>query len=395
MKDLYIFLIILISFSYSFEIDNTLSSSSIYSMLIDQVRKDVINKALSFLPKRKSLDLLKMNLEISKVKEAYSLNDAESAFLIYKWISNNIKYKCGEPSLNSESPSTTYNAGKSGSIGISALFKNMCSFLNIESNSISGYTKNLFSNNIEQVIQEVENDWNYIIINGTYYLIDVSMGSGFCENNELLEYFSDFYFGTKPEIFIRWHFPKDNKWQLLSTNITPEQFTSMTLLSCTFFINGFKTIEPDSEYINIKEGSKLVMTYDKSFLEPELLCTIVTYENEKEEHLEYNNYTISNGKIEINLYKIKEHMIHLLIAIRNSIDIDAPSTIAILCINSSSIKRNISLTLQDTRQLFDTGNKFLKIFSKEMLKGRNKDKLKDKKIKNYLLLKNNKKNLRK
>ena len=98
-----------------------------FSKLIDQVRKDIVNKALLNLPKKENLDILKMCLEMSKFKSSYSLKDEESAYLAYKWIIRNIIYDTkGEKEGNSTTDiATVYKEGKGGSIGISGLFKTM------------------------------------------------------------------------------------------------------------------------------------------------------------------------------------------------------------------------------------------------------------------------------
>ena len=85
-----------------------------FSKLIDQVRKDVVNKALLKLPKRENLDILKMCLKMSSFKSSYSLNDAESAYLVYKWISQNIEHDKNNEKQgnNSTAIATVYKTGK-------------------------------------------------------------------------------------------------------------------------------------------------------------------------------------------------------------------------------------------------------------------------------------------
>ena len=307
MKGIYVILFILVLFSNSFEFDNKLSTLSDYSLLLHKVRKDVVNEALLNLPKRESTIYLKMCLDMSKIKEEYSLNDSESAYLVYKWIPDNIEYDCLNPKLN-ESPSTVFNEGKSGSIGIAALFKNMCTFMEIESNTISGRTKMKF-NNIEQPIDELENDWNYIFIDDNYYLIDVPMGAGDCVDDHFDKEYSNFFFGTKPEIFIPWHFPEDSKWQLLSKTITAKEFTSMIYLESNFYIFGFKEVEPDSFNITVKEDTKIILTFDELSIDFDIDYCLLKFENEDYDSFCSKNFTISKGIIEIQLGSIDKNYI--------------------------------------------------------------------------------------
>jgi len=119
----------------------------------------------------------------------------------------------------------------------------------IEAGIISGYAK--FSKRIEN-----DREWNYIKLNNTYYLIDVSYKDWFRNKEEIYIYYDYLYvyFGTKPEIFIRSHFPKETKWQLLNeaNSISFKQFLSMVYLKEGFYIDGFKTISPDSYLISKK-----------------------------------------------------------------------------------------------------------------------------------------------
>ena len=125
-----------------------------FSSLLDQVRKDIISKALLYLPKREEIDILKLGLEMSKAKEEYSMTEEESAYFIYKWISQNIATDCIGIMLGNSSGEavTTYREGKGGPIGISGLFNTLCSLLNVESNTILGLTK-IATLNYTQLIQ--------------------------------------------------------------------------------------------------------------------------------------------------------------------------------------------------------------------------------------------------
>ena len=146
-----------------------------FSKLIDQVRKDVVEKVLLNLSKRENLDILKMCLEMVAFKSTYSLNDTESAYLVYKWISQNIVFDSkGEKQGNSSTAITTvYKTGKGGYIGITELFKTMCDHLKIKADTILGLTKGTSFNDMIIKIIPKEYSWNNILIDKEYYLIDI------------------------------------------------------------------------------------------------------------------------------------------------------------------------------------------------------------------------------
>ena len=64
------------------------------SSLLDYVRKDKIDTALLYLPKRENVNFLKMVNEMLKAKIKYLMNKEESAYFVYKWIAQNIEYNC-------------------------------------------------------------------------------------------------------------------------------------------------------------------------------------------------------------------------------------------------------------------------------------------------------------
>jgi hypothetical protein len=279
-----------------------------FSKLIDQVRKDIVNKALLNLPKKENLDILKMCLEMANFKTTFSLKDAESAYLAYKWIIRNIEFDTkGEKQGNSTTDvATVYKTGKGGSIGISELFKRMCSLLKIKGDTIKGLTKD-FSDEYPRKIITQEYVWNYILIDEEYYLIDVVMAISFEKHNYIFNRDSDFYFGMNPEASIRMHFPNDNKWQLLPKVITKEEFKSMAYLEEGFYSLGLKTISPDIQSLNKSQEIKFIITSDDSF---DKIFDQLKFDDftEKEGEMPWVGYfdidKISNGLYELdyNLY---------------------------------------------------------------------------------------------
>ena len=228
-----------------------------FSNLLDEVRKDVVDKTLSKLPKRESLDILKMFIEMSNAKKENSLNDVESAYFAYKWIGQNIEYDCvGNKFENSTTlPATTYKTGKGGDIGIAGLFNMICGFLDIESNTIFGLKKEI-TWNYTNLVKINEYAWNYISIDNKYYLLDVTSGVGKCEFGKFYKGQKDDYFGIDPELSIRHRLPNDKKWQLLSEPITEEKFKSQTIINGDFF-KCFKSITPDIQTIRNQRSLKI------------------------------------------------------------------------------------------------------------------------------------------
>ena len=84
MKKIYYILFILSLLSnFSECVEESLKNNSI-SKLIGMVRTEIIDKYLLYLPKRKEVNILQMINQMMKEKDKYSLNEAESVYLVFK-----------------------------------------------------------------------------------------------------------------------------------------------------------------------------------------------------------------------------------------------------------------------------------------------------------------------
>ena len=271
---------LLLNFSES--INNNSNENKFYSKLIGMVRTDIIYTSLLYLPNRKEINMLLMINEMKKLKYKHSLNDAELAYLIYMWIAQNIKP--GGDFYENQDALYAYNTGVATLYGLTSLFTKMCNLLNIEAGSISGYYK--YNDKGGNILND-EYSWNYIAIKGRYYLIDILFG--------MTQHREELCFGTNPEIFIYFHFPKESKWQLLSEPITLERFNSKAYLIEDFYYFGFKTISPDS--FEISGSEKIILTYDESYSTDFIVETAIM--NKYYDVIDRKQYKCSNGKVEI------------------------------------------------------------------------------------------------
>ena len=293
------------------------------SNLLENVRKEIIDIALLYLPKRENVDFLKMINEMLKAKIKYSMNKVESAYFAYKWISKNIEYNCNyiiEEEISTEII-LTYNEGKGGTIGVTGLFNRLCELLNVDSKIITGLTK-ITTYNKTQLIDIKNYAWNSVFINKKYYLIDPIMGAGSCSGTRFYKSQSDKFFGINPKDSIRQRFPNKKEWQLLSEPVTKDKFSSMALISEGFF-NYFKTFSPDVQTLRNEEDIKIVMTFDKPIDKIEIFASMdsMNYE-EREDTLLPEIYildepTISNGACSISIPVMDTGYLHVGIRVNN------------------------------------------------------------------------------
>ena len=250
------------------EIDNepllTLTST-VYTNPLETVRKTVVDQALASLPKRASTTLNNMCSSMKSAKQSYSLSEAESAYLVYKWLGNNIVYDCYALHHGGidHSGSGTYSKGKGVCSGYADLFETMCDYLGLETEYVVGYSKGE-GFNPGVIPQKTDHAWNAVKIGSSYYLIDITWGAGSCDGDTYVSNFRDFYYCTNPEAFIRTHFPEEKQWQLISPTISLETFVNSLKLEDAFYTNGFTSISPDVPSFSCIGGFTVKFTYDTS-----------------------------------------------------------------------------------------------------------------------------------
>ena len=91
-----------------------------------------------------------MSIEMKKIKNQYSLNDAELAYLVYMQIDQNIHV--GGEFKKAQHPMEVYNSGFATLNGLTSLFKIMCNFMGIESGLILGYVN--YNDNQGNILNE-------------------------------------------------------------------------------------------------------------------------------------------------------------------------------------------------------------------------------------------------
>lgn len=287
---------------------------SYYSLLLGNIRSTEVNKAITNLPQRQKLNILQMCLQMKNVGDQYKLTTEETAYLIFKWISQNIEVDCKNYDGKYQSALTTYNSGKGGFVGISNLFLTICLRLNIHSELINGYIKSM-KNADGKIIAEEEHVWNLIVINDNNYLVNPTLGSGTCDGNSYIKKFNDFYFATKPEFFIRTHYPELSDYQLLDKPISHDEFKSMAFLRHYFYYNSFETINPDTNTISLKDDSTLTFTYDKSNTNLSFNAQYIIFDGSDYIYYKYNDVSFSNGvaKVSLNLSRYSNKICGLIV----------------------------------------------------------------------------------
>ena len=104
----------------------------------------------------------------------------------------------------------------------------------IEARKLSGFAKgySYSHENPFTINSKTNHAWNAVKINGKWYLLDSTWGSGNVNKNKEYEAnFTEYYFLPEPEMLIKTHYPYDKsnmeeseKWQLLEHPVSLEEF---------------------------------------------------------------------------------------------------------------------------------------------------------------------------
>ena len=245
-----------------------LFSGPVYEDPVNTIRKDVVDKALKSLPERSKTTEEVMMERMKIARTNYSLSDIEAAYMVYKWEYENLQYDCYNLNHNRTKicyrEDCTYSTGVGVCDGFSRLFVSFCNATNVEAYRVVGYTK-VYDYVPGVIPNNSDHAYNAIKINGNYYLLDVTWGIGSCDGDDYVPKLRDSYFCTKPEIFIRGHFPVKEEFQLVYPHITLKEFFNMLEFEMEFYENGMTGVNPDSPLIKIDDGKiEVEITYEPS-----------------------------------------------------------------------------------------------------------------------------------
>ena len=212
--------------------------------------------------------------------------DLEKCRAVYSWIAYNIKYDDVAYNNKTESftdPFDILKEQKAMCGGFSALFYFLCSKMNLEVKSVSGYCKGYqFSISKEtnsNATPTINHGWNFVKIKGEWRAFDVTWGSGsaITTPNGLMKSiyeFTDEWFNCSPEEFVFSHYPESQDDLHLEKPISLKSFFNLpevnigafnirlldaheTLTQCTTsIVNSFPEVYALSTFVKVLNAPK-------------------------------------------------------------------------------------------------------------------------------------------
>ncbi len=175
--------------------------------------------------------------------------DKEKVTKIFRWITDNISYRTqydrmkviGSASkkfaqtefdtdtgalkpLNVRVSETVLRNRVAVCDGYSRLFATLCEYAGIRSEVIIGYARG--SIHRPDLKFSVNHYWNAVFFDNKWQLLDATWASGYItrQTGEFVREYDPHYFLTRPEDFIRDHYPDDQRWTLLTDDAVPDEF---------------------------------------------------------------------------------------------------------------------------------------------------------------------------
>lgn len=172
-------------------------------------------------------------------------SDREKAWVIFRWVADNVTYdvqgfRSGE--YGDLSADQVLHSRSAVCDGYSNLFDALAASAGLESVHVSGYAKGTGYLPGEPFTGP-NHAWNAVRIEGRWQLVDCTWGAGnLDEEGKYERVFEPYYFMPPPEEFLFTHFPLEQRWQLVDSPITLEQFIERPLLKTAFFTCGLRLL---------------------------------------------------------------------------------------------------------------------------------------------------------
>jgi hypothetical protein len=179
---------------------------------------------------------------------------------IFRWITDNIEYN--KSATNVADADKIVRKNKAVCQGFSSLLKEMCNSVNIECDTISGYTKTEVRD-IGKKLKKTDHAWNAVKLYGKWYLVDVTWATSKYNvvTHKFEKSFDEHYFICYPDKFILDHFPKTKQWQLLPKEVKAKQFINWPLFYADYFHLDFQGISMNKGKFKMKINKPYTVTF--------------------------------------------------------------------------------------------------------------------------------------
>ena len=221
-----------------------------FSTVICQQRQ----KAIDNMTYRKTIDRWRPSSIEELIKSIEKLapkeNQIDRAWIIFYWISQNIRYDTDaffNNRIGSQNGQDVFQSGKAVCEGYSSLYADLCNRTGIPCEKVSGYSKGFGFDPRQTKFDKTDHAWNIIRLEqGHSYFVESTWGSGHLSSSsqQYKQELVSHYFLCPPEHMIYGHLPEDNRKQLLAQPITMQQYLMLPHVHSAFFVHHLHVVSP-------------------------------------------------------------------------------------------------------------------------------------------------------
>ncbi len=223
----------------------------------------------------------KTPFELSQQLTAGYTSDLQKVRAIFRWVADNISYRTNnsigsrkkrfqdiyeDPEDNDTSLLKPLDERVAEAVlknrqavceGYARLFKTLCNFAGIKAEVISGYGKT----EPYQIRQRfrVNHSWNAVLIDSVWQLLDVTWASGYItwQGDRFIKQLDEQYFLSRPEVFIKEHYPDDLRWSLMDDPPLMPEFRVSPFRQKSFTKYNIKSFKPSGGVIETNLGDTI------------------------------------------------------------------------------------------------------------------------------------------
>lgn len=196
---------------------------------IQSTEKKRFNKIRSYLrkiPNQHTTSVYALSIQINEV----AFTDLEKSYAAFYWVASNITYDM-ESFFNGITPpyqpKEVLKTRLAVCSGYAYLFKALCDEMGITSQVLHGYSKG-YGYVPRQPFDVSNHSWNSVQIDNRWYLLDATWATSRSNDRSTSSPVIEGFFLSHPKDFIKDHLPEDPKWQLLSPQLSLEDFEKNT-----------------------------------------------------------------------------------------------------------------------------------------------------------------------
>jgi len=173
---------------------------------------------------------------------------------IHDYIADRVRYDAATMRAKSrkyrksQDPKTVFETGLAVCDGYSQLFNAMYRSIGGQAEYIGGESRDAEGN-----VSGSGHAWNAVVVDGFWFLIDVTWDAGHLEGDSFVKAYSTDYLLTPPKLFAVTHLPSHDKWQLLDEPITRGEFMRAPILRPSFFSQGLRLVSPERSQVTVSE----------------------------------------------------------------------------------------------------------------------------------------------